>query len=112
MSMRNHRPQFVALTAALMLAGAPAATVAQDATKAQPGKAEPSQIDRTKAEVKNGARQAGNEIKQGAKTAGHEVKEAAKETSAGVKKGWHEFKQSAADFGRSVKNFFSRLWNS
>jgi len=116
--MRRYSAEFVAFAVALMLAGLPAATFAQDESKAQPGK-----VERAKEDIKSGARQAGrevketaktagHEVKEGAKTAGHEVKEGAKEVGAGAKRGWHELKHGAAESWRSVKNFFSRLWNS
>jgi hypothetical protein len=51
-------------------------------------------------------------LNQAAKTAGHELKHAAKETEAGAKSGWHSFKHAASESWRSVKGFFSRLFNS
>ena len=105
--MRKH--QVAAIAAALLFAGQQA--VAQDANKAPTARTEPSQIDRAAQDVKAGAQQAGREVKQGARAVGREVKQGAQEVGSGAKKGWQEFKHSAAEFGRSVKGFFSRLWN-
>ena len=74
--------------------------------------AEPSRAQEVKQDIKDGARQAGREVKETARDAGHGIKEAAKDTKSGVKSGWHEFKEGAADVGRSVKGFFSRLFGS
>jgi hypothetical protein len=113
--MRRYRTDFIALAAAMVLAGHSAATFAADEKKAEPGK-----VEQAKQDIKTGARQAGNEVKEtareaghavkeGAREAGHAVKEAANEAKPQAKSAWEEFKLAAADAGRSVQTFFRRL---
>lgn len=103
--MRRYRGDFVVLTAILLIAGLPCTAAAADDAKAEPSKAQ-----EIKQDIKDGARQAGREVKETARDAGHGIKQAAKETKSGVKSGWHQFKEGAADFGRSVKGFFRGLF--
>jgi len=103
--MRTYRSDFVVLTAILLIAGLPCTATAADEAKAEPSKAQ-----EIKQDIKDGARQAGREVRETARDAGREVKQAAKDTKSGVKSGWHEFKEGAADFGRSVKGFFRGLF--
>ena len=103
--MRRYRADIVAVTATLLIVGLPCT-----AAVAGGAKAEPSTAQEIKQHIKDGARHAGREVKETAREAGHGVREAAKDTKSGVKSGWHQFKEGAADVGRSVKGFFRDLF--
>ncbi len=60
--------------------------------------------------VKETAKGIGRTVSEGAKETGEKFKEAGRAAKPPAKSVWQNIKAAAASFGRSVKNFFSRLF--
>jgi len=124
--MRRHWSQFTAIIAALLLAGHPEVTPAADTAKADSQASAASKQGTGKPEegthdIESGARQigrgieegakgVGNTIAQGSKAVGRKIEEAAREAEPQARSAWQNFKHGAAEAGRSVRNFFDRLF--
>jgi hypothetical protein len=92
-----------------------------------PSTVDSSKVDQATKQVETGARKIGegkitegvpetakgigNTVVEGAKFTGEKIKEAARAAEPEAKTGWERFKESASDFGTSVKNFFGRLFS-
>ena len=61
--------------------------------------------------VKKTAEGIGRTVTEGAKETGEKFKEAGKAATPPAKSAWQNVKEGASSFGRSVKNFFSRLFD-
>jgi hypothetical protein len=59
--------------------------------------------------IKETAKGVGATVVEGAKTAGDKIKEAGRAAEPAAKNAWRQFKDSAASFAHSVKNFFTGL---
>ena len=59
--------------------------------------------------VVEGAKFSGEKIKEGGQKAAEKAKEAGQAAEPPAKSAWEQVRDGAVDFGRSVKNFFSRL---
>jgi hypothetical protein len=60
--------------------------------------------------VKETAKGIGRTVTEGAKETGEKFKEAGRAAQPPAKSAWQSVKAAASSFGRSVKNFFSRLF--
>jgi hypothetical protein len=60
--------------------------------------------------VKATAKGIGRTVAEGAKETGERFKEAGRAAKPPAKSAWQNVKEAASSFGRSVKNFFSRLF--
>ena len=54
----------------------------------------------------------GNTVAEGAKYIGEKLKESGKAAEPKAKSAWHKTRDGAADFGSSVKKFFSNLFGN
>lgn len=125
--MRRNRSQFTAIAAALLLAGQPVLTPAADTAKAdsqesaasKQGTGKPGE-DTYNIEsgarkigrgIEEGAKGVGNTIAQGSQAVGRKIGEAAREAEPQATSAWQNFKHGAVEAGRSVRNFFSRLFS-
>jgi hypothetical protein len=61
--------------------------------------------------VKKTAEGIGRTVTEGAKETGEKFKEAGKAAKPPAKSAWENVKEGASSFGRSVSNFFSRLFD-
>jgi hypothetical protein len=61
--------------------------------------------------VKDTAKGIGNTVAEGAKYTGEKLKESGKAAEPQAKSSWDNLKDGAVNFGHSVKNFFTRLFN-
>jgi hypothetical protein len=61
--------------------------------------------------VEETAKGIGNTVVEGAKYTGEKLKESGKAAEPQAKSAWQNAREGAVDFGHSVKNFFSRLFN-
>ena len=61
--------------------------------------------------VKETAKGIGDTVEEGAKYTGEKLKESGHAAEAPAKSSWQKVKGGAQDFGRSVKNFFTRLFS-
>lgn len=59
--------------------------------------------------VVEGAKFTGETVKEGGEKAGERAKEAGRAAEPRAKSAWEHVRDGAADFGSSVKSFFSRL---
>src|SRR5712691_8439461 len=122
--MHTQLIRLIAILAAVLLAGLPAAARAEDTDQKITDKKSPdtSKVGEATKRVESGAKQAGEGIKEtakgigntvveGAKVAGEKVKHAAKEVEPQAKSAWQKTKDGAADAAESVKNFFKRLFS-
>lgn len=62
--------------------------------------------------VEQTAKGIGNTVVEGAKFTGAKLKESGKAAEPQAKSAWQSTKEGATAFGRSVKNFFSRLFSN
>lgn len=62
--------------------------------------------------VEETAKGIGKTVVEGAKFTGEKAKEAGKAVEPQAKNAWEQVRDGTVDFGRSVKNFFSRLLGS
>lgn len=62
--------------------------------------------------VEETAKGIGKTVVEGAKFTGEKAKEAGKAVEPKAKNAWEQVRDGTVDFGRSVKNFFSRLLGS
>jgi hypothetical protein len=60
--------------------------------------------------VEETAKGVGNTVVEGAKKVGDRFEESGKAAEPEAKSAWHHVRDGASDFGHSVKNFFSRLF--
>ena len=60
--------------------------------------------------IKETAKGIGRTVAEGAKETGERFKEAGRAAKPPAKSAWQNVKEAASSFGRSVKNFFSRLF--
>ena len=60
--------------------------------------------------VEETAKGIGHTVSEGAKYTGEKLEEAGKAAEPEAKSAWEKVKGGASDFGRSVKDFFSRLF--
>jgi hypothetical protein len=107
------------IVAALMIALAAATTPA--------GAADDSKVKAATGQVESGARKIGQgkigegveetakgigkTVEEGAKFTGEKLKESGKAAEPRAKSAWENVRDGAVDFGHSVKNFFTRLFN-
>jgi hypothetical protein len=61
--------------------------------------------------VEDTAKGIGHTVAEGAKTAGNRLEESGRAAEPRAKSAWGHVKDGASDFGHSVKNFFSTLFN-
>jgi len=61
--------------------------------------------------VKETAKGIGETVAEGAKYTGEKLKESGEAAEVPAKSAWAKVKGGAQDFGHSVKNFFTRLFN-
>lgn len=108
----------IALTILAILAVSLAPALAADTTK----------VDAATKQVKTGAKKIGdgkigegveetakgigNTVVEGAKLTGEKFKEASKAAEPAGKNAWEKFKDGAASFRSSVKNFFTKLFGN
>ena len=108
MVVKNRLASFVALLALLLIA-APAS--AADDSKTREGAAQvesgAKQIGRG---VEDTAKGIGNTVVGGAETAGDKIKEAGRAAEPEAKSAWSKTKEGAVSFGRSVREFFTSLF--
>ena len=106
--VKNRLTGFVALLA-LLLITAPAS--AADDSKAKDGAAQvesgAKQIGRG---VEDTAKGIGKTVVGGAETAGDKIKEAGRAAEPEAKSAWTKTQEGAVAFGRSVRNFFTSLF--
>ncbi|HEU4437883.1 MAG TPA: hypothetical protein VFT36_01460 [Methylomirabilota bacterium] len=106
--VKNRAPSFVGLLALLLMA-APAS--AADDSRAREGAAQVEsgarQIGRG---VEDTAKGVGNAVAGSAETAGEKVKEAGRAAEPEAKSAWTRTKEGAVAFGRSVREFFTTLF--
>ncbi len=109
------RLQAVALVTALALGLALPAAAADD-TKV---KAATKQVETGAKKIGDGkigqgveetAKGIGNTVVEGAKFSGEKIKEGGKAAEPKAKSAWEQVRDGTVDFGKSVKNFFSRLF--
>ena len=109
---------FAILLAAVVLAGSALPSRAADDSKV---KAATQQVDTGAKKIGDGkigegveqtAKGIGNTVVEGAKYSGEKLKEGGKAAEPKAKSAWENVRDGAADFGHSVKNFFSRLFGS
>jgi hypothetical protein len=62
--------------------------------------------------VEETAKGIGHTIVEGAKFSGEKIKEGGQAAEPKAKSAWEQVRDGGVDFGRSVKNFFSRLFGS
>lgn len=62
--------------------------------------------------VEETAKGIGHTIVEGAKFSGEKIKEGGQAAEPKAKSAWEQVRDGSVDFGRSVKNFFSRLFGS
>lgn len=62
--------------------------------------------------VEDAAKGIGKTVVEGAKFSGEKMKEAGKAAEPRAKSAWEQVRDGAADFGLSVKDFFSRLFGN
>lgn len=62
--------------------------------------------------VEETAKGVGNTLAEGAKYIGEKLKESGKAAEPKAKSAWHKARDGAADFGSSVKTFFSNLFGN
>lgn len=108
MLVKSRLPSFVALLALLLMA---APVSAADDGKAREGAAQvesgAKQIGRG---IEDTAKGVGNAVVGGAETAGDKIKEAGRAAEPEAKSAWTKTRDGAVSFGRSVKAFFTRLF--
>ena len=108
-ALKSRLPSFVALLA-LLLVAAPAS--AADDSRARDGAAQvesgAKQIGRG---VEDTAKGIGNTVAGGAETAGDKIKEAGRAAEPEAKSAWTKTKEGAVSFGRSVREFFTSLFD-
>jgi hypothetical protein len=106
--VKNRLPSSVALVA-LLLVAAPAS--AADESRARDGAAQvesgAKQIGRG---VEDTAKGIGNTVVGGAETAGDKIKEAGQAAEPEAKSAWTKTRDGAVAFGRSVREFFTSLF--
>lgn len=61
--------------------------------------------------TKETAQGVGNTVVEGAKFTGEKLKESAESAEPHAKSAWQNVRQSAVEFGHSVKNFFGNLFS-
>jgi hypothetical protein len=61
--------------------------------------------------TKETAKGIGETVSEGAKYTGEKLKESGQAAEAPAKSAWEKVKGGAQDFGRSVKNFFTKLFS-
>src|SRR5262249_13362747 len=61
--------------------------------------------------VKDTAKGIGGTVEEGAKYTGDKLKESGQAAEPTAKNAWEHVKSGATDFGHSVKNFFTKLFN-
>jgi hypothetical protein len=62
--------------------------------------------------VEETAKGIGHTVVEGAKFSGEKIKEGGQAAEPKAKSAWEQVRDGSVDFGRSVKNFFSRLFGS
>jgi hypothetical protein len=62
--------------------------------------------------VEQTAKGIGHTVVEGAKLSGEKIKEGGKAAEPKAKSAWEQVRDGTVDFGKSVKNFFSRLFGS
>lgn len=62
--------------------------------------------------IEETAKGIGNTVVEGAKFSGEKIKEGGKAAEPKAKSAWEQVRDGTVDFGKSVKNFFSRLFGS
>ena len=62
--------------------------------------------------VEDTAKGIGQTVVEGAKFSGEKVKEAGKAAEPKAKSAWEQVRDGATDFGKGVKDFFSRLFTN
>ncbi len=62
--------------------------------------------------VEETAKGIGNTVVEGAKFTGEKLKESGRAAEPSAKSAWDKVKDGAYDFGQSVKNFVTRLFNN
>lgn len=62
--------------------------------------------------VEETAKGIGKTVVEGAKFSGEKMKEAGQAAEPKAKSAWEQVRDGATDFGRGVKNFFSRLFGT
>ena len=106
--VKNRIPSFVALLALLLMV---APVSAADDSKAQQGAAQAEsgakQIGRG---VEDTAKGVGDAVVGGAHTAEDKIKEADRAAEPEAKSAWTKTRDGAVSFGRSVKTFFTKLF--
>jgi hypothetical protein len=58
------------------------------------------------------AKGVGNTVVEGAKYSGEKIKESGQAAEPRAKSAWQNVRDGAVDFGHSVKNFFTQMFNS
>jgi hypothetical protein len=106
--MKNRAPRFVALLV-LMLIAAPVS--AADDSRARDGATQVESGARAIGQgVEDTAKGVGNAVAGGAETAGEKIKEAGRAAEPEAKSAWTRTKEGAVSFGRSVREFFTTLF--
>ncbi len=109
--MGNKASGDIALVVAALLAATAAFAEQKDpAQPPEPGKAAGSQIESGARQIGRGVEEAAKGVVQGTKDVGRKIGDAAREAEPKAKSAWENLKTAAADAGRSVKTFFSRLF--
>lgn len=104
------RALVIALGLGLVTLGGGWAQAADDSkVKSAAGQVE-SGAKKIGAGVEETAKGVGGTVVEGAKLTGEKVKEAGAAAEPKAKSAWEDFSDGATEFGRSVKSFFSRLF--
>jgi hypothetical protein len=78
--------------------------------KSEPNGAASRQIESGARQIGRGVQEAAKGVAEGTKEVGRKIGGAAREAEPEAKSAWENLKTAAADAGRSVKTFFSRLF--
>ncbi len=97
----------------LMVLGVPPVTWAADDSKVN---AATERVEKGGKEIGRGVEETatgiGNTVAEGAKYIGEKLKESGKAAEPKAKSAWHKTRDGVADFGSSVKKFFSNLFGN
>jgi hypothetical protein len=112
--MMKQMMAFIVITTFLVLGVLPARAADDSKVHAATGQVESGAKKIGEGQVGQGveetAKGVGNTVVEGAKYTGEKLKESGKAAEPRAKSAWQNVREGAVDFGSSVKNFFSRLF--